>query len=146
LDGLAAEFAAELIRLAGLAADRLDGGGAGGLEAVETAVRTAMLKLGASLLERLLAGDRSHRGTRIGCRGGHQAEFVGYRPKTLDTVLGPVCRQPRPPRRPPPSHTNLTSTSASSATSPAVATASVTVRMSSFRMCDTSWPKMARSS
>jgi len=49
-----------------------------------------MLKLGASLLERLLAGDRSHRGTRIDCHGGHQAEFVGYRPKTLDTVLGPV--------------------------------------------------------
>ncbi len=49
-----------------------------------------MLGLGGNLLEGLLAADRGHRGTRIDCRGGHQAVFVGYRPKTLDTVLGPV--------------------------------------------------------
>lgn len=49
-----------------------------------------MTKLGGSLLEQLLALDAGHRGTRIDCGSGHQAEFVAYRTKTLDTVLGPV--------------------------------------------------------
>jgi len=57
---------------------------------VELAIRTAMAKLGASLLERLLAADTGYRGPRAGCGAGHQAGFVSYRAKTIDTVLGPV--------------------------------------------------------
>jgi hypothetical protein len=57
---------------------------------VELAIRTAMLGLGGSLLERLLAADTGHRGPRTDCGAGHQAGFVGYRDKTIDTVLGPV--------------------------------------------------------
>ena len=30
------------------------------------------------------------RGPRIDCGGGHQAEFVAYRDKSIATVLGPV--------------------------------------------------------
>src|SRR5450759_5294087 len=61
-----------------------------GLAEVELAIRTAMLGLGGSLLERLLAADTGHRGPRTDCGAGHQAGFVGYRDKTIDTVLGPV--------------------------------------------------------
>jgi hypothetical protein len=49
-----------------------------------------MTRLGAGLLEDLLAADPGHRGPRAGCGAGHQAEFVSYRAKTIDTVLGPV--------------------------------------------------------
>ena len=48
------------------------------------------MKLGGGLLERLLAADPGHRGPRADCGAGHQAEFVAYRDKTFDTVLGPV--------------------------------------------------------
>jgi hypothetical protein len=34
--------------------------------------------------------DSGHRGPRIDCGCGHLAEFVSYRTKTLDTVLGPI--------------------------------------------------------
>jgi hypothetical protein len=57
---------------------------------VELAIRTAMLKLGGRLLEGLLAADAGHRGPRVGCGAGHQAEFESYRHKTIDTVVGPV--------------------------------------------------------
>ena len=63
---------------------------AGGLEAVELAIRTAMTRLGASLLEDLLAADAGYRGPRVDCGSGHQAAFVSYREKTIDTALGPV--------------------------------------------------------
>jgi hypothetical protein len=58
---------------------------------VETAIRTAMSTLGASLLEGLLAADSGHRGPRVDCGAGHRAGFVAYRVKTLDTVLGPIA-------------------------------------------------------
>lgn len=61
-----------------------------GLAALELAIRTAMTKLGGSLLEDLLALDTGHRGQRADCGEGHQATFVSYRGKTLDTVLGPI--------------------------------------------------------
>jgi hypothetical protein len=90
-------------RLAGVLAGELaaavnedsgtDGGGAGGgggLEGVELAIRTAMLGLGGSLLEQLLAADRGHRGPNVDCPRGHEAGFVAYRAKTIHTVLGPV--------------------------------------------------------
>ena len=49
-----------------------------------------MTKLGASLLEDLLAMEPGHRGPRVDCGASHQAEFVSYRTKTLDTVLGRI--------------------------------------------------------
>lgn len=79
---------AEVDRLTDLTADVLIGGQ--GLGVLETAVRVGMTALGASLLAGLLAADPGHAGPRVDCGGGHQAAFVGYRAKTLDTVLGPV--------------------------------------------------------
>jgi hypothetical protein len=49
-----------------------------------------MTRLGAGLLEGLLAADDGYRGPRTPCGAGHQAVFTGYRAKTVDTVLGPV--------------------------------------------------------
>jgi hypothetical protein len=60
------------------------------LEPLELAIRTAMTRLGATVLEGLLAADDGYRGPRTGCGAGHQAAFTGYRAKTFDTVLGPV--------------------------------------------------------
>jgi hypothetical protein len=51
-------------------------GAGGGLEAVELAIRTAMTRLGAGLLEDLLAADAGYRGPRVDCGSGHQAAFV----------------------------------------------------------------------
>lgn len=61
------------------------------LEASETAIRAAVHELGGMVLERLLNADGgSYRGSRIDCGRGHQAEFVGYRDKRLQTVLCPI--------------------------------------------------------
>jgi hypothetical protein len=49
-----------------------------------------MLKLGGGMLGQLLAADPGHRGPRVPCGQGHEAEFVSYRDKFIDTVLGPV--------------------------------------------------------
>ncbi len=49
-----------------------------------------MRRLGGSLLEKLLALDTGHRSQRIDCGSAHLAEFVSYRTKRLDTVLGPI--------------------------------------------------------
>jgi hypothetical protein len=49
-----------------------------------------MTALGCSLLGRLLGADTGHRGPRVACGAGHHAEFVGYRDKGVDTVLGPI--------------------------------------------------------
>jgi len=49
-----------------------------------------MLKLGGGMLGKLLAADPGHRGPRVPCGQGHEAEFTGYRDKVIDTVLGPV--------------------------------------------------------
>lgn len=58
------------------------------MEASETAVRAAMHKLGGRLLEAVLNADKgAYRGSRIDCGVGHQAEFMGYRDKRLQTVL-----------------------------------------------------------
>lgn len=84
-------FAAELDRLAAVAAGSLGPtGGPESLRTLELAIRTAMTKLGGHLLEDLPALDTGHRGARVDCGQGHGAAFVGYRPKHLDTVLGPV--------------------------------------------------------
>ena len=42
------------------------------------------------MLEQLLAADPGYRGPRVPCGQGHEAEFVSYRDKVTDTVLGPV--------------------------------------------------------
>ena len=47
-----------------------------------------MTRLGAALLEGLLAADAGHRGPRVNCGGGHQARLVSHRAKTIDTVVG----------------------------------------------------------
>jgi hypothetical protein len=60
------------------------------MRTVEVAVREAMLRVGGSLLEQLLSTQDGHVGQRIGCGQGHRAQFVGYRDKNLDTVLGRV--------------------------------------------------------
>jgi hypothetical protein len=86
---LAEEFTAEVERLAGLAAWALGAEG-GGLAAVELAIREAMLRLGGSLLEGLLAADEGYRGPRTRCGAGHQARFVSCRDKAITTVVGPI--------------------------------------------------------
>jgi len=53
-------------------------------------IRAGMLKLGAGMPGELLAVDPGFRGTRLNCRNGHPAEFISYRDKVIDTVLGPV--------------------------------------------------------
>lgn len=64
---------------------RLDLGG------VEFEVRAAMHKVGSVLLEQLLNSDHGGQiGPRIACGNGHQAEFVDYRSKQLQTILGDV--------------------------------------------------------
>jgi hypothetical protein len=57
---------------------------------VELAIRAAVTRLGAGLLEDLLGLDSGYRGPRVACGAGHQAVFVSYRDKTIDTVPGPV--------------------------------------------------------
>lgn len=49
-----------------------------------------MLKLGGRVLGELLSADSGYRGSRVDCGNGHQAGFVAYRDKVIDTVLGPV--------------------------------------------------------
>jgi hypothetical protein len=67
--------------------------GGEGIEAAELAIRAGLTRLGRGVLEDLLAADAGHRGPRVDCGAGHQAEFTGYRDKTVDTVLGPVTLQ-----------------------------------------------------
>ena len=61
------------------------------MEAAEAVIRAGMLKLGGGMLARLLAADPGYRGPRVPCGQGHEAEFVSYREKVIDTVLGPVA-------------------------------------------------------
>ena len=102
-DGIAREKAAEIGRLAAEATRSLGCGGAG-LEAAEAVIRAGMLQAGCGMLEKLPAADPGYRGPRVPCGQGHEAEFVSYRDKVIDTVLGPVTltaclvslRGPRP--------------------------------------------------
>src|SRR5207244_11383721 len=66
------------------------GGCDAGLGAAEAVIRAGMLKLGGGMLGKLLAADPGHRGSRVPCGRGHEAEFVAYRDKVTGTVLGPV--------------------------------------------------------
>jgi len=60
------------------------------MEAAEKVIRAGVLKLGGSMLGELLAADPGHRGPRVPCGQGHEAEFIAYRDKVIDTALGPV--------------------------------------------------------
>jgi hypothetical protein len=60
------------------------------MEAAEAVIRAGLLRLGGSMLGELLSADRGHRGPRVPCGQGHEAEFAGYRDKSFDTVLGLV--------------------------------------------------------
>ena len=50
-----------------------------------------MLQAGCGILGELLAADPGYRGPRVDCGNGHEAVFVAYRDKVIDTVLGPVA-------------------------------------------------------
>ncbi len=67
---LAAEAAAEVMRLAAAAAASLAAAGQG-LEAAEKAIRAGLIRLGASVLEDLLAADGGYAGPRLDCGCGH---------------------------------------------------------------------------
>src|SRR5580704_8700948 len=87
-EALAQEKSAEIGRLAAEAARSL--GCDAGLGAAEAVIRAGLLKLGGSMLGKLLAADPGYRGPRVPCGQGHEAEFISYRDKVIDTVLGPV--------------------------------------------------------
>jgi hypothetical protein len=53
-------------------------------------LRAGLLRLGGAMLGEVLSADRGHRGPRVPCGRGHEAVFVSYRDKVIDTVLGPV--------------------------------------------------------
>ena len=61
-----------------------------GLEAGEALIRAGMLRLGGAMLGELPAADPGYRGPRVPCGRDHEAGFVSYRDKVIDTVLGPV--------------------------------------------------------
>lgn len=48
------------------------------------------MTLGCGILGQLLAADPGYRGPRVDCGRGHEAVFVSYRDKVVDTVLGAV--------------------------------------------------------
>jgi hypothetical protein len=56
------------------------------------AIRESMHQVGGVILGKILnAQDRGYRGWQIDCGQGHSAEFVEYRSKQVQTVLGPVA-------------------------------------------------------
>jgi hypothetical protein len=58
------------------------------LEATEMAIRSSMHQVGAMLLGQLLQADVGDRAARVACGRGHEAVFVEYRTKAVQTVLG----------------------------------------------------------
>jgi len=58
------------------------------LEAPEMAIRASMHQVGAMLLGQLLQADAGDRAARVACGRGHEAVFVEYRTKAVQTVLG----------------------------------------------------------
>lgn len=57
------------------------------MEATEMAIRSSMHEVGGLMLEKLLDVDGGHRGPRVPCGKGHQAKFVDYRSKDVQTIL-----------------------------------------------------------
>jgi hypothetical protein len=64
------------------------------LQAAEAVIRAGVLQAGCGILAGLLAADPGYRGPRADCGNGHEAVFVAYRDKVIDTVLGPVALRP----------------------------------------------------
>jgi hypothetical protein len=62
----------------------------GGLDDAEAVIRAGMLKLGGSMLGKLLSADSGYQGPRVPCGSGHEARFASCRDKVIDTVLGAV--------------------------------------------------------
>jgi hypothetical protein len=60
------------------------------MKTAEAVIRAGMLRAGCGILEKLLAADPGYRGPLVPCGNGHEAGFVAYRDKDIDTVLGPV--------------------------------------------------------
>ena len=60
------------------------------LEATEMAIRSSMHEVGGAMLETLVDFDHGHRGPRVPCGKGHQAAFVDYRSKDVQTVLSNI--------------------------------------------------------
>ena len=89
LTALADEQAAEVGRLTAEAAKTL-GCDDASLEAAEAVIRAGMMTLGCGILGQLLAADPGYRGPRAGCGNGHEAVFISYRDKVIETVLGAV--------------------------------------------------------
>ena len=70
---------------------RLLGAGAVDLEATEMALREGMHQMGSRILEKLLEVDQQKLDSpTVDCGQGHQARWLGWRPKQLMTVLGPI--------------------------------------------------------
>lgn len=53
-------------------------------------IRSSMHEVGGVMLEQLLAFDSGYRGPRFPCGKGHQADFVDYRSKDVQTVLSKI--------------------------------------------------------
>lgn len=61
------------------------------MEATELSIRHSMHQMGGVLMEKLLNADGGdHRGVRISCGSGHEAEFTEYRTKQVTTVLSEI--------------------------------------------------------
>jgi len=91
LDIVQAEITQEVERITTRFFAERQRGGAVDLGATEFDVRSAMQRAGTVLLEQLLNGDHGgHAGPRIACGNGHQAEFIDYRNKRLQTIVGDV--------------------------------------------------------
>jgi hypothetical protein len=58
------------------------------LAAAEAVIREGVLRLGGGILGELLSADPGYRGPRVACGNGHEATFMGYRGKVIDTVVG----------------------------------------------------------
>lgn len=69
-----------VIRLAAAAAQPVAAGQ--GLEAAGQVIRAGLLRLGAGMLEDLLAIDGGYAGPRIDCGQGHHAQLVPVRTRT----------------------------------------------------------------
>src|SRR3972149_4842162 len=61
------------------------------MEATELSIRHSMHQVGGVFLEKLINADSGdHRGARILCGSGHEAEFTDYRIKRGTTVLSEI--------------------------------------------------------
>ena len=61
------------------------------IEEMEAACRVGMRKISTGLMEALIEkSGRGYEGTSIACSCGRNAKFVGYRKKTVQTLVGEI--------------------------------------------------------